>query len=1191
MKKKLILICSLAILMFGIFFPFNNSSSNTQLIVAKADSIKTTLPEEYCMRDEYIVFAQHQDKHGYCWNFASSMAATTTIMKATNEYYDFSELWIGLASHKNSSSYKLGAGGSFSTHTSAMKNSGLMLESDLPYQTSYIASNENASDFYNFYKQYSSDDLSESLEYDSSTCNFSKTNVYKIKNHILNHGSVYLSFYFKQGFIEDNGVFHKVPNQKGTSSHHAVSVIGWDDNFEKEVYLDGYDDPVIYKGAWIILNSYTENNGRDGINLLFYEDTNISGVYGYKYVQDTQKDLYFYDKIESGYSYPINVKGKYYGDFKAEAGNTKQKNIFFDDVNLEYSYIISEGASIKSIDIYLDNVNVSNLFDININSNAKTFSITKDNANFGNYKVLVTYSNGTSTKTYLNNFFVTHGLIREEMEFSGASNEFGFNKGKDLEYYSHNQSNKNYVVYTNKLNGILSFNNQANSVYTETPINLKNIPYEITNGVGCWVTYTEETSSGYELEYNFYFEYCQDLTMQPVNVFYDLDGGINNPKNFSLELANSNNDLLLYEPTKEGYTFAGWYLDYGKGSRKLLKQGDTYSIDWEDIHHMDENPSLNALSYYKSHYNNSNTVFVYAHWEEDKYYEVNVSTTGNGTITPNNNILISSKDSVVYNIKPDTGWNLFEIAINGIKTSSDQLSDIIKNGLVIQNPTQDINIEATFIEGTLLILNIGENIKTAYLTTTLNGTLYEFFNGERIGNEFFAKNSRNEFTLIVETFDNTNNYTYLLENIEDYEALSNGIYTQSITISRPSAITEINIGNAVKKEIVPVDLTYNINSYTLDHFLSENKYASSGVKFGGNYLTGQVVYLFIKIPSKTDQYTYQAPADFEKVNGSLNKKQGTSDIETLLNPIINIGGMEISPSITNTSGGWYRKKIVIDPDNADLGTISVQRTTNLYTIYFKNWNGTTIYYSSYEYMSVPVYSYSQDGETINYPTRNSDRKYDYVFIGWDSFFSPVTSTKTYTAVYNKIPRQYSITVEETENGTISPNGTNSITCEDKHTYIFTPNEGYKIKDVKVDGISIGVVNNYTFANIDSSHTLKVEFELISYNINFTIEGNGNLVCENSLTEANYGEDREIIVLSNKGWKIANVYINGKKVEINENKIIISNINSNIELLVTFEEVDNYSTPLNYTCSILLLAIFIILSKKALHNGKLKTFRK
>ena len=48
------------------------------------------LPEAYCMRDVYVVLEQNQDNHGYCWNFAATMAASTTLMKATGEYYDFS---------------------------------------------------------------------------------------------------------------------------------------------------------------------------------------------------------------------------------------------------------------------------------------------------------------------------------------------------------------------------------------------------------------------------------------------------------------------------------------------------------------------------------------------------------------------------------------------------------------------------------------------------------------------------------------------------------------------------------------------------------------------------------------------------------------------------------------------------------------------------------------------------------------------------------------------------------------------------------------------------------------------------------------------------------------------------------------------------------------------------------------------
>ena len=107
--------------------------------------------------------------------------------------------------------------------------------------------------------------------------------------------------------------------------------------------------------------------------------------------------MYFYDKIEEGYAYPNNVKGKYYGEFKAQTGESKQKNIFYDDVSLGYSYIISEGASIKDISIYLDNVDVTKDFNVRIDSENKRFYIEKEGARYGQYKVLVTYGNGKKT--------------------------------------------------------------------------------------------------------------------------------------------------------------------------------------------------------------------------------------------------------------------------------------------------------------------------------------------------------------------------------------------------------------------------------------------------------------------------------------------------------------------------------------------------------------------------------------------------------------------------------------------------------------------------------------------------------------------------------------------------------------------------------------------------------------------------
>ena len=126
--------------------------SNAENIEIK-NSGSQMLPSEYCLRDEYIIMAQNQDVHGYCWNFASTMATAAAIMKATNEYYDFSELWVGLSAYTCSTYSGVGKGGSLSTQYNSMKTSGLMIESDLPYENGYIMTNDNAASYYNFYNK------------------------------------------------------------------------------------------------------------------------------------------------------------------------------------------------------------------------------------------------------------------------------------------------------------------------------------------------------------------------------------------------------------------------------------------------------------------------------------------------------------------------------------------------------------------------------------------------------------------------------------------------------------------------------------------------------------------------------------------------------------------------------------------------------------------------------------------------------------------------------------------------------------------------------------------------------------------------------------------------------------------------------------------------------------------------------
>ncbi|MCU0608973.1 MAG: hypothetical protein MUF22_04305 [Chitinispirillaceae bacterium] len=73
------------------------------------------------------------------------------------------------------------------------------------------------------------------------------------------------------------------------------------------------------------------------------------------------------------------------------------------------------------------------------------------------------------------------------------------------------------------------------------------------------------------------------------------------------------------------------------------------------------------------------------------------------------------------------------------------------------------------------------------------------------------------------------------------------------------------------------------------------------------------------------------------------------------------------------------------------------------------------------------------------------------------------------------PVTYVITASAGTNGTISPSGTVTVTKGNSQTFTITPNSGYVISSVTVDGVNQGAVSTYTFTNVTATHTIAAAF--------------------------------------------------------------------------------------------------------------------
>jgi len=89
-------------------------------------------------------------------------------------------------------------------------------------------------------------------------------------------------------------------------------------------------------------------------------------------------------------------------------------------------------------------------------------------------------------------------------------------------------------------------------------------------------------------------------------------------------------------------------------------------------------------------------------------------------------------------------------------------------------------------------------------------------------------------------------------------------------------------------------------------------------------------------------------------------------------------------------------------------------------------------------------------------------------------FTNVTSDHTISAAFHQIGHFKILTVSD-QNGSLTPAGPVSVAPGANQSFIITPEPGYAVEDVLVDGASVGVVSTYLFPSVSADHTIEARF--------------------------------------------------------------------------------------------------------------------
>jgi hypothetical protein len=96
------------------------------------------------------------------------------------------------------------------------------------------------------------------------------------------------------------------------------------------------------------------------------------------------------------------------------------------------------------------------------------------------------------------------------------------------------------------------------------------------------------------------------------------------------------------------------------------------------------------------------------------------------------------------------------------------------------------------------------------------------------------------------------------------------------------------------------------------------------------------------------------------------------------------------------------------------------------------------------------------------------------------------------------------------------------------TFTITPNIGYHVADVLVDGVSVGAVTSYTFTGVIANHAISASFAISTFTITASAGANGAISPSGGVI-VNYGTDQAFTITPNSGCQIVDVLVDGASV--------------------------------------------------------------